>query len=264
MRKHRGETRERNYVQPSHLPGGLMKSLFIVAVAFLIGLTHLPSPALAQKPAAERFKHAIERSEDSGRLLPLLLLPESGFPKELLDRAEIVAVFPRARRQSALVRRFLEGYGVMSTRQENGWSLPAFYKFTSAPRKFSGTSEETLAVILLFLNKDAVSWFGEGKSKFKSDRAARLGPVGPLTEEQRKDLAGVQILVYTYYNGRVNANNIDPDFFKDFIIDQDNNVNKPLYGAKGHEILTGKKVDQASLPAGISAFQEALQKYRAP
>ena len=241
-----------------------MKTFLFVAVASLTGLTILQSPALAQKPAAERFKHAIERSEDSGRLLPLLLLPESGFPKELLERAEIVAVFPRARRQSALVRRFLDGYGVMSTRQENGWSLPAFYRFTSAPRKFSGTSEETLAVILLFLNKDAVSWFGEGKSKFKSDRAARLGPVGPLTEEQRKDLAGAQILVYTYYNGRVNADNIDPDFFKDFIIDQDNNVNKPLYGAKGHEILTGKKVDQASLPAGISAFQEALQKYRAP
>jgi hypothetical protein len=64
-------------------------------------------------------------------------------------------------------------------------------------------------VILLFLNKDAVSWFGEGKSKFKSDRAARLGPVGAITEEQRKSLAGAQILVYTYY-GRMNADNIDP------------------------------------------------------
>ena len=241
-----------------------MKTFLFVAVASLVVLTTLQSSALAQKPAAEKFKHAIERSEDSGRLLPLLLLPESGFPRELLDRAEMVAVFPRARRQSALVRRFLEGYGVISTRQGNDWSLPAFYRFTSAPRKLSGTSEETLAVILLFLNKDAVSWFGEGKSKFKSDRAARLGPVGPLTEEQRKDMAGAQILVYTYYNGRVNSDTIDPDFFKDFIIDQDNNLNKPLYGAKGHEILAGKKVDHASLPAGISAFQEALQKYRTP
>lgn len=240
-----------------------MKIFLFVAVTSLIGLTILKSSGLAQKPAAERFKHAIERSEDSARLLPLLLLPESGFPKELLDRAEMVAVFPRAKRQSVLVRRFLDGYGVVSTRQEDGWSLPAFYRFTSAPRKFSGASEETLAVILLFLNKDSVSWFGEGKSKFKSDKAARLGPVGPLTEEQRKDLTGAQILAYTYYNGRVNANDIDPDFFKDFIIDQDNNVNKSLYGAKGHEILTGKKVDPASLPPGISAFQEALQKYRA-
>lgn len=241
-----------------------MKTFLFVAVVSFIGLTILKAPALAQKPAAERFKHAIERSEDSARLLPLLLLPESGFPKELLDRAEIVAVFPRATRQSALVRLFLEGYGVMSTRQENGWSLPAFYRFTSAPRKFSGPSEETLAVIVLFLAKDSVSWFGEGKSKFKSDRAARLGPVGPLTEEQRKELAGAKILAYTYYNGRVNANNIDPDFFKDFILDQDNNVNKSLYGAKGHEILMGKKVDPASLPPGISAFQEALQKSRTP
>lgn len=241
-----------------------MKPFLFVAVASLIALTPLQPPASAQKPATERFKHAIERSEDSARLLSLLLLPDSGFPKELFDRAEIVAVFPRASRQDVLIRRFLEGYGVISTRQQNGWSLPAFYKFASAPRKFSGGSEETLAVMLLFLNKDAVSWFGEGKSKFKSDRAARRGPVGAITEEQRKSLAGAQILVYTYYNGRMNADNIDPDFFKEFILDQDNNVNMPLYGMKGRQILTGRKVDPSLLPAGISAFQETLQKYQAP
>jgi lipid-binding SYLF domain-containing protein len=222
------------------------------------------SSALAQKPASEKFKHAIERSDDSARVLSVLLLPDSGFPKELLDRAEIVAVFPHANRQDALVRRVMHGYGVISRRQENGWTLPAFYEFISAPRKFSGTSGKTLAVVLLFLNKDAVSWFGEGKAKFKSDKAARLGPVGAITEEQRNSLDGTQVLAYTYSNGLLNAGNIDPDFFKDFILDQDNNVNRPLYGMKGHEILTGRKVDNASLPAGISAFQEALQKLAGP
>ncbi len=240
-----------------------MKNILFVIITSLIAVTIQP-PVSAQKPAAERFKHAIERSEDSARLISLLLLPDSGFPKELFDRAEIIAVFPRARRQDVLVRRFLGGYGVVSTRQEHSWSLPAFYKLASAPRKFSGSSEETLAVILLFLNKDAVSWFGEGKTKFKSERAARLGPIGNLTDEQRNNLPGSQILVYTYYNGKINADNIDPDFFKDFVLDQDNNVNRPLYGIKGQEILTGKKVEQSSLPAGVSAFQEALQKLSGP
>lgn len=241
-----------------------MKTSLFVAVVSLIGLTIFQSAASAQKPAAEKFKHAIERSDDSARILSVLLLPDIGFPKELLSRAEIVAVFPKASRQDFLVRRVIHGYGVISTRQDNGWSLPAFYEFISAPRKRSGASEKTLAVILLFLNKDAVSWFGKGKSKFKSDRAASPGPVGAITEAQNKSLAGARILAYTYYNGRINADDFDPDFFKEFILDEDNNVNKPLYGMKGHEVLTGKKVDRASLPAGISAFQEALQKYGAP
>jgi lipid-binding SYLF domain-containing protein len=188
-----------------------MKNILFV-VASLVALMTSQSSALAQKPASEKFKHAIERSDDSARVLSLLLLPDSGFPRELLDRAELVAVFPHASRQDALVRRVMHGYGVISSRQENGWTLPVFYEFISAPRKFSGASGKTLAVVLLFLNRDAGSWFGEGKAKFKSDRAARLGPVGAITEEQRNSLDETAILAYTYYNGRLNADNIDPDF----------------------------------------------------
>lgn len=239
----------------------MKSSLLFIAVVLIISLTLFAPAASAQKPAAERFKHAIGRSEDSARLMSLLAEPNSGFPKEVIDKAQIVAVFPHASKQEVLVRRFLQGYGVISARQENGWSLPAFYQFASAPRKFTGSSEETLALVLLFMNKDAASWFEKDKSKFKGDNAGILGPVGAVTEEQRTQMAGAQIVAYTYYNGKLNGNRIDPDFFKDFILDQDNNINMPLYSGKGHEVLAGKKIDSASLPSGISAFQEALQKY---
>lgn len=239
-----------------------MKSpLLFIAVVITISLALFAAVASAQKPAAGRFEHAIERSEDSARLLSLLAEPNSGFPKELIDKAQIVAVFPHASKQEVLVRRFLQGYGVMSARQENGWSLPAFYQFASAPRKFSGSSEETVALVLLFMNKDAASWFEKDKSKFKGDKAGILGPIGAVTEEQLTQMAGAQIVAYTYYNGELNGNRIDPDFFKDFILDQDNNINMPLYSGKGHAVLAGKKIDLASVPSGISAFQEALQKY---
>src|SRR6185436_16435509 len=99
-------------------------------------------------------------------------------------------------------------------------------------------SEKTIAVILLFLNKDAVSWFGEGESKFKADRGALLGPVGAITEDQSKSLTGTEILAYAYYEGRLNGDKVDPDFFKEFILKQDNNINMPLYGMKGRDILT--------------------------
>lgn len=81
------------------------------------------------------------------------------------------------------------------------------------------------------------------------------------TEAQSTQFAAVQIVAYTYYNGVLNGNKIDPNFFKDFILDQDNNINMPMYGMKGREVLAGKKIDSGSLPAGISVFQEALQKY---
>lgn len=239
----------------------MMKSaLLIIAVVTIISPAVFAPAASAQNSAAEKFKHAIERSEDSARLMSLLAEPNSGFPKELIAKAQIIAVFPHAKREDVLVRRFLQGYGVISARQENGWSLPVFYQFASAPRKFSGSSEETLALVLLFMNKDAASWFEKDKSKFKGERAGILGPVGAITEDQLTQIVGAPIVAYTYYNGKLNGK-IDPDFFKDFILDQDNNINLPLYRGKGHEVLAGKKIESASFPSKISAFQEALQRY---
>ena len=45
------------------------------------------------------------------------------------------------------------------------------------------------------------------------------------------------------------------------MLDPDNNINKPLYGMKGREVLAGKKIDTASLPVAVPACREALQKY---
>ncbi len=52
-------------------------------------------------------------------------------------------------------------------------------------------------------------------------------------------------------------------FGKNFLLNPDNKINKPLYGIKGREVLAGQKIDPQTLPAGISTFQEALTKYYA-
>jgi len=92
---------------------------------------------------------------------------------------------------------------------------------------------------------------------------SRAAPRSGWRRYQRATCANgrAQIVAYTYYNGTLNGNKIDPDFFKDFILDQDNNINLPLFGVKGHEVLAGKHIDSTSVPFGISAFREALQKY---
>lgn len=236
-----------------------MKTFLLFVSLVLVSIA--PFSASGQKPAAEKLNHARVRSEDSARILSLLAQPNSGFPKELINKAQIVAVIPQATREDAFVRRFLQGYGVISARLQSGWSLPAFYQFASAPRKFTGTSHETLALILLFMNKDALLWFDKDKSQFKRERAAVLGPVGIIREEEIKNLTGNGIVAYTYYNGKLNGNNIDPDFFKDFVLDQDNNINIQMYGLKARDVLAGKKIDQTLVPAGIYAFQEVLERH---
>lgn len=228
----------------------LSKPLLLIVLIFTIGCG-----GYAQKPAAEKFQHAVERSQDAALILSLLAQSNSGFPSELIAKAQVVAVFPHLVRQDALVRRFLQGYGVLSARTENGWSLPGFYQFESAPRKFSGGSQENLALVLLFMDKDSLSWLAKDKSEFKHERAAVIGPLAGEAQSQ----SGKPVLAYTYYNGKLNK--IDPDFFNDFTLDQDNNINTPLYTMKGRDVLSGKKLDATALPTGVTAYADELNKH---
>ena len=95
----------------------------------------------------------------------------------------------------------------------------------------------------------------------KGQKKALAGPVGTLTDEQRKEMEGAHILAYAYYNGKLKGTEFGKTFWKNFALNPDNKINKPLYGVKGREVLAGKKVDTALLPTGIPAYQAALQKY---
>lgn len=219
--------------------------------------------AAAQKKE-NTFTDAIERSGDAGRIISLLaLLPESGLPRELLDRCEAVGVFPEVKRETLMFTQMSEGYGVISARQEHGWTAPAFYEFTGGGYGSPFAKPDKNGVILLFVTKDAVGWFEKGGVPLKGEKKTIPGPVGPLTDEQRKELEGAHILAYAYYNGKLNGTAFGKSFWKRFLLNPDNNINKPLYGMKGREVLAGQKVDPQALPSGITAFQEALTKHYA-
>jgi len=234
----------------------------LLAILFILCLA--VSHTFAQTPAKSKFQHAIDRSGDAGRIITLLsVLPDSGFPKELIDKAEAVGVFPKVTKETALFSEASQGYGVISTRAENGWTLPAFYQFYGSGYGNPFAKSETFGIILLFMTKDAVAAFEKGGFKLKGERKALEGPVGAITDEQRKELEGAHILAYAYFNGKLKGTAFGKSFWKSFLLNPDNNINTPLYGMKGREVLAGKKVETVSLPAGINAYQEALQKYYA-
>jgi lipid-binding SYLF domain-containing protein len=216
----------------------------------------------AQKPAKSKFQHAIDRSGDAGMIITLLsAVPDSGFPKELIDHAEAVGVFPKITQETALFSQTSQGYGVISTRTQNGWTLPAFYEFFGDGYGNPFARNETFSIILLFMTKDAVEAFEKGGVKLKGEKKAVEGPVRVITDEQRKELEGAHIVAYAYFNGKLKGTAFGKSFWKSFMLNPDNNINKPLYGMKGREVLAGKEVNTASLPTGINAFQEALKKY---
>lgn len=237
-----------------------MKStkVIVITISLVFIVLLLVTPTSAQK----KFSHAVERSEDAGRIISALaLLPDTGFPQELMKKAEAVAVFPKIKKETALFTHISQGYGVISSRTENGWTMPAFYQFGGGGYGNPFAKNDAFGVILLFMTKDAVAAFEKGGVPLKNEKKALAGPVGAITDAQRKELEAAHILAYAYSNGKLAGTSFGKSFWKSFGLNPDNNINTPLYGIKGREVLAGKKVNTASLPAGIAAYQESLQKY---
>ena len=171
----------------------------IIIICSLSMMLLLFTPVSAQK----KFSHAVETSEDAGRIIAsLALLPDTGFPQELIKKAEAVAVFPKIKKESALFTQVTQGYGLISSRAENGWSIPAFYQFAGGGYGNPFAENETFSIILLFMTKESVAAFEKGGVPLKGEKKALAGPVGAITDEQRKEMESAHILAYAYFNGK--------------------------------------------------------------
>ncbi len=228
-----------------------------LTAAFLVST----SVVCAQK--SNKFEDAQERAQDAARIITLLgVLPESDLPKELIDRAQAIGVFPKVKKETIYLSSFTQGYGVISARTENGWTMPAFYEFSGGGYGNPFARPETTGIMMLFMTKDAVSWFEKGGVKLRNEKKAVEGPVGVISDARRKEIEGAQILAYAYYNGRLSGKAFGKSFWKSFLLNPDNNINTPLYGMKGREVLAGTKIaTTAQIPSTIASFKDALEKY---
>lgn len=83
----------------------------------------------------------------------------------------------------------------------------------------------------------------------------------PFLKSNEKELENVPILGYSYLNGILNGTAFGKSFWKSFSLNPDNNINKPVYGMKGREVLTGNQIDPAVVLTGITAYRDALIKH---
>ena len=212
----------------------------------------------AQKPNSEKFAHAVARSQDAARILPLLTaLPEAGIPRELIDKSAAIGVFPKVERETIYFTHMIHGYGVISARRNDGWTMPAFYQFMGAGYGNPFSSKENYGVVLLFVGQDTIDSFEKGGVRLNKEKQTIAGPVGTTSDAQRKELEDARVVAYAYYNGKLTG----VEYNSRFALNPDNNINSPMYGVKGREILAGKEPDPATLPEGIAAYRDALKKY---
>src|SRR6185369_16036350 len=103
-----------------------MSSVRLYCAAVLLGLlifSAVITPAQNKSRNQDAARHA---SEAAKTFTEIMNVKDKAIPKELLDTAEAIAVFPGVIK-AAFVIGGRGGQGVISRRVKGGWSAPAFF-----------------------------------------------------------------------------------------------------------------------------------------
>jgi len=206
----------------------------------------------------KRAKDAARHSQAAAKVFNQLMnTTERGIPKELLDRAEAIAVFPGVVKAGFIVGG-RGGQGVISRRLPGGWSAPGFFNIGGADFGAQIGASKT-DFVLLFMNDDAVKGLLQDKVELGGELSVAAGPYGRTAAASTDAQLKAGILSYSRSKGAfigavVKGGTINPD----------NDLNEAIYGMKAMDFLTGtQKMTMATMPSVVRIFPQTLARYSA-
>jgi lipid-binding SYLF domain-containing protein len=198
---------------------------------------------------AERHATAAARVFDQ-----IMAVREKGIPKELLDRAEAIAVFPGVVK-AAFIIGGSGGQGVISRRVRGGWSAPAFFNLGGGSIGLQIGAQKT-DYVLLIMNEEGLKGLMEDKFEMGGEVSVAAGPVGRTASATTNATLDAGILSYSRSRGAFLGAAL-----KGGVINPDNNLNEAVYeGKKASEVLATIK-DAGDVPAGLNIFPATLSRY---
>ncbi len=228
-------------------------------LSVILVLCLFPPPVFAQKENSDEIRKAVQRSEKASQAVETIMsLADQSIPKELLDKAEAIAVFPDVVKLNLFLDKFTYGHGAVCRRISGRWSVPVYISFKGAGMTLKIVGKKSPDVVMLFMNEKAVQWLEKGAFELKGEKKAIGGPVGVSTNDQKDTVANANIIVYSLDKGQLTGSTLSSSLFNSFGITHDNNLNKALYKMKARNILAGDLNSSQPLPTGVNKFQQTL------
>jgi lipid-binding SYLF domain-containing protein len=209
-------------------------ALFVLCISFAAN-------ALGQKKEEERLK------ESQNVLQEILAMPEKGIPRDLLNKAECVVVFPSVKKAGFGVgASYGRGAIVCRTGEDfrGPWSAPAMFALEGASIGFQIGGQAT-DFVLLVMNEKGANSVMSSKVKLGADASAAAGPVGRTTSAETDVVMKAEILSYSRSRGIFGGVSLAGSTLR-----SDGGANKNLYGQEldAKQIVREKKVEVP--PAG--------------
>jgi lipid-binding SYLF domain-containing protein len=199
-----------------------MKKATSVAIAIMAAGMLFASPARA----AEDKK--VERIDKSREVLQEFIGMPEGIPRDLLDKAECVAVFPSSKKFALGVGASF-GKGVLDCRSKDGhgrWGPPLMIHTEGGSYGFQ-IGGESADVVLLIMNRKGVDKLLDSKLTLGADASVAAGPEGRKAAAATDVQMRAEILTYSRSRGVFAGVSLEGASIR-----QDKDANERLYGTR--------------------------------
>ena len=233
-----------------------MNSFFRSAVLFLGGIVLLSLfsvTVVAQKKSRmnDATRHA---SEAAKTFTEIMNVKDKAIPRELLDKAEAIAVFPNVVKAAFVVGGH-GGQGVISRRLRGGWSAPVYFNLGGGSFGAQIGASKT-DYVLLIMNEDGFKGLLEDKFEIGGEVGVAAGPIGREASATTNPTLDAGILSYSRSKGAFIGAAL-----KGASIRPDNDLNQAVYGKKASEVFNGPLLTLEKMPANVRIFPRTLARY---
>ena len=222
---------------------------FSLLIAILV-LSAVITPA--QK---SRTNDAARHAGDAAKTFTEIMdVKDKAIPKELLDTAEAIAVFPDVIKAAFLVGG-RGGQGVISRRVKGGWSAPAFFNLSGGSFGPQIGAQRT-DYVLLIMNQSGLDGLLKDKFELGGEVGIAAGPVGREAAASTNPRLDAGILSYSRSKGVFIGAAL-----KGAVISPDNDLNEAIYGKKAEVVLQGSSLKFDQMPPQVRIFPRTLVRY---
>jgi SH3 domain-containing YSC84-like protein 1 len=228
----------------------------------LISMLLVVLPILSFSASAAEPEKDEDRLRNSGTVLKEILDVPDDIPRDLLDKADCVVVFPSVLKAAFIVGGSY-GRGAMSCRRgedfRGSWGAPTMMALEGGSFGFQIGGEAT-DFVLLVMNERGASGILSSKVKLGADASAAAGPVGRTTSAETDATLRADLLSYSRARGAFIGVSLEGSTIR-----PDNGANRQIYG---HElsareiVLSGHVAIPPAAQAMISTLDSSTPRHR--
>ena len=225
------------------------KIIYLISILSLV--LSAGATGLAQ---GKNVKDSASQAKKASTILREIMgAPDKAIPKDVLDKAECVAVFPQVIKAGFIVGG-RGGRGVASCRTPSGWSAPAFFNLGGGSIGLQIGAQST-DFIFLFMTDKGMDSLLSSKFTLGGDASVAAGPVGRQAGAETDAWLTAQVLSYSRSKGIFAGLEL-----KGTVISQDTEHMEGVYykGVTAHDILKENKV---KAPAVVQVYPKTLSSY---